>query len=248
MFINIPKYFINNLIYNIKIENIIGRCIKLEKKDKNYIGICPFHKEKTPSFFVYSKEKRYYCYGCLSTGNIIKFIMLYKNINFISSVKYLSEISGITMLNMKYKSQINFHYYNFMSEITNFYKKNFDDNIKIKKNLYKYISNRNLSLETLDFFDIGFASNTGCLRNFVNGLKFKSKLLDYGLIIDNGLRVYDRFINRIIFPIKNQSGNIIGFGGRSIVDKYKPKYINSPESTYFKKKNELYGLFECKEK
>jgi len=250
MSINLSRDFINNLVSNINIVDIISSYIKLEKKGINYIGLCPFHDEKTPSFYVYTFKQRYYCFGCLSSGDVIQFIINYKSINFIESIKYLSNTIGIDLQNNIKSNKKGFNYYNIMKNITSYYKNDLKKHMSFKGCLYKYIIQRNLSLDILNFFDVGYACNnyTNIINNFSNVLDLKKKLIFCGLVIDKGSKVYDRFVNRIILPIKDENGNIVGFGGRTLIENFKPKYINSPESIFFKKGHLLYGLYEAKKK
>lgn len=242
---NLSKEFINNLILENNIIDTIGKYIKLSKQGNNYFALCPFHNEKTPSFIVSPNKNIFYCFGCNTSGNVINFIMKYKNINFLDSVKLLSK-KNYTSINSNVSKFYN--YSSFLEKISNIYSKNLFIKLKNANIVSNYVKSRNLTKSIIKKFKIGYSSGN-IYKIFINSKtekKIKEKLLFSGLIVKKNNYYYERFKNRLIFPIKNDAGNVIGFSGRSLTNKYKPKYINSSESFFFCKRKELYGLYELK--
>ncbi|WP_320408529.1 DNA primase [Candidatus Blochmanniella vafra] len=226
----------------------------MKKKGSNFIACCPFHSEKYPSFTVNFKKQFYYCFSCGAHGNIINFLMNYDQYTFIECIKKLSTIHGISIKNFFYHnttSQISHenNLYKFMSDVSNYYQ----NNLINKKYAYahKYLQNRGLTTNSIANFNIGFAPmGWNNIAQNLNLNTYNSKLITQsGIYVENGKKnKYDRFRERIIFPMKNQEGKIIGFGGRTIQHNPKqPKYLNSPDTTIFKKNQYLYGFYEtCK--
>ncbi|WP_367670554.1 DNA primase [Sodalis-like secondary symbiont of Drepanosiphum platanoidis] len=248
----IPRELINTLVKHTNIVELIKKRINLIQKGKNFISLCPFHNEKTPSFTVSYEKQFFYCFGCGIYGNVIDFLINYDKYSFIESIRELSEINNINIFTIKNKEFIKDKYFNvyylysFLKKINNFYQKNLQ-----KKSSFlalKYLKNRGFSKSIISYFNIGFSSNEwkSISNKFGNSEKNNKLLYDTGMIVysKNGIK-YDRFRERIMIPIKNQYGNIIAFGARSINDIF-PKYINSPETKIFSKRKELYGLYEAK--
>ncbi|WP_343187804.1 DNA primase [Buchnera aphidicola (Periphyllus koelreuteriae)] len=250
----IPKIFINELILQTNIVDLIQSKIQLKKKGKNYQTKCPFHEEKTPSFTVSYEKQFYHCFGCHSHGNVIDFLMNYDNLTFIECIEELSILNNIPIpyknntiyTQNKYKKRQNL--YDLMKNISQIYYKNF-----INKNSNKakeYIKNRKINKKILNLFLIGYSNSIAMKKILKTQLKkFKKKdLIDAGIIkINYSGKIYNRFNERIIFPIRDKHGRITGFGGR-IIEKKQPKYINSPETEIFHKKKQIYGLYEIKKK
>ena len=233
------------------IVNVVSETVKLKKAGRNYLGLCPFHHEKTPSFSVSQEKQIYKCFGCGEVGNSITFIMKTKNLPFIESVKYLAEKANINIEptygteNPKIKEK-NIKLYEINTEAAKFYFKNLQGNKKI----IEYFIKRGLVNKTIRKFGLGYAEEGW--KNLIFYLKKKGytelDLLNAGLIIKgNNNSFYDRFRNRVIFPVFDIKGRVIGFGGR-VLDDSKPKYLNSPETEVFKKGINLYALnFAIKE-
>ncbi|WP_343192645.1 DNA primase [Buchnera aphidicola (Taiwanaphis decaspermi)] len=247
----IPNEFINNIVIQNNIIDIINNYVNLKKIGKNYKSICPFHEEKTPSFTVNEEKQFYYCFGCGSHGNVIDFLMNYEKISFIDSIKKLSIICGLEnkygTYDYSYKKEKNAQqkHYKILQKISKFYQKQLKESNN--KYIHNYLNNRGINRKTIESFEIGFAnSENKILKKFYYKKKYKNILIKSGLIyIDVKNNKYDFFKNRIIFPIKDEFNKTIGFGGRSIFT-YAIKYINSPEHFVFKKKKILYGLNKIK--
>lgn len=240
----IDRNFIEDVKEKLNIVDIIGKDVKLAKKGRNYSGLCPFHNEKTPSFSVNEDGQYYHCFGCNRGGDVIKFIEEYYHLNFNEAVEKLCDDNGIEMPERRVGKRTNYgKYYEINKKTARFY----FDRLRDKSNPgYSYIHNRGISDRWLNRFGIGYAAPAwNDLYNYLssNGIS-DDDMLKLGLVKRSKMgTVYDKFRNRIIFPIFNTKGNVIGFGGRSISsEKNNPKYINSDESDIFSKKNNLYAL------
>ncbi len=234
----------NDIISRVQQENdileVISEYVNLKKSGRNYIGLCPFHNEKTPSFTVSSDKQVYKCFGCGEYGNVFSFIMKIKNIPFQDALKILAENKNIDLENKKSGKNKKYILENINKEAARF----FFNNLKNNKKAFDYFKNREISTKTIMHFGLGYADEK--LTNFLNHMKkkgFKEEdLLTLGLIERSSKGyIYGRFRNRVIFPVFNASGAIIGFGAR-VLDKSMPKYLNSKESILFKKGSNLYGL------
>ncbi|CDZ16570.1 DNA primase [Candidatus Johnevansia muelleri] len=250
MIIESYKKIIKYIILNIDIVEFISEKIKLKKYGKNFIGSCPFHKEKNPSFTVY--KNFYHCFGCCDHGNVIKFIMKYDKLNFFNVISILANKLGIKIENFKKNESNlkNLEGYNLLFFVTKYFCNMLNDSSFESKKARAYLKFRGINKEMIKNYSIGYANKSwDSLKKYLNKYNFSEKLqIKYGLLIKNSNTLcYDIFRNRIIFPIKNFIGRTIGFGGRVLVDKT-PKYINSPETPIFFKGHELYGLFELRQK
>ncbi|QJC36526.1 DNA primase [Enterobacteriaceae endosymbiont of Donacia simplex] len=246
----VSRIFINNLLDKTDILYLIKNKIKLKKKGKNFFGICPFHLEKNPSFVVNSEKQLYHCFGCGVHGNIIDFVMYYENLSFLESITSLSNTFGIPIIDnksnsLKKISEKNNIYYKIIFNLSIFYKNSLF-NISGKK-AYKYLLNRGFNLYIIKYFSIGFSPLywTNKILNNTKTIKILHEKLDILKINKKNNNFYDIFYNRVIFPIKNIKGFIVGFGGR-VLRNQNPKYLNSSENYIFHKSNELYGLYETK--
>lgn len=244
----IPKYFITELLFRTNIVELINTRLTLKKYGKNYQTNCPFHHDKTPSFTVSYEKQFYYCFGCNAHGNAIDFLINYENLSFRESIEELATIHGIAIPfeniiqdNIYYKKQ---KLYLLMERICELYKKN----INFTHLANKYLAERGINKKMIDFFLIGFSSLNW--NQFYNTLsidqEFEKELLINNIIsINKKGCTYDRFQGRIIFPIQDHHGRIIGFGGRAL-NNVLPKYINSPETDIFHKRKQIYGLYQVK--
>ena len=244
----IPQDFIDDLVQRIDVVEVIGNRIEIKKAGKEYKGLCPFHTEKTPSFTVSQDKGFYHCFGCGAHGTALGFLIDFDRLTFIEAIEELAKIAGITIPKTKQdrsNSLKNKNLQNLLLELTSHY----ITNLSKSKKAIKYLKTRGIDGKTAKKFSIGFSKNSWdeVLKKFGTSEKNIANLYDCGLIVkkDNG-GYYDRFRNRIMFPIKNIKGNVVGFGGR-IIDEGEPKYLNSPETQLFKKGKLLYGLFESKE-
>lgn len=242
--------FSEEIIQKIKEENdivdIVSEVVTLKKTGKNYLGRCPFHNEKTPSFTVSSEKQIYKCFGCGEAGNVISFVMKTRNMAFPEAVKLLGEKVGIVVddADSPGKSSATNEKFKRMYDINIQAARYFYTNLKRFKAPYEYLKGRGITDETIKKFGIGFSlDNWQGIRSYLKQRGFsEEEILELGLTTKNEKgNIYDRFRNRIIFPVFNVSGRVIGFGGR-VLDDSKPKYLNSPETPIFHKGTNLYGL------
>ena len=227
------------------IVDVISERVRLRKAGRNFTGLCPFHNEKTPSFSVSQEKQIYKCFGCGEAGNVISFVMKEKNLPFIEAVKYLANRANIPLeMNNGEKSKSAKKkelLYRVNVEAAKF----FFSNLMNNQNAKEYFLNRGIKEETIKKFGLGFANDSwNSLMFYLRKKGINDTLLEEaGLISVNKEKgsKYDRFRNRVIFPVFDYQGRVIGFGGR-VLDDSKPKYLNSPETLVFQKGTNLYGL------
>lgn len=249
----IPRQFIDDLLAKSNIVDVVNSRVKLKKAGRDYQACCPFHHEKTPSFTVSEKKQFYYCFGCGAKGNAISFLMDYDKLEFIEAVEELAATAGLevpyeqrgnsTLQKPRINYQTKRNLYDLMNEIAAYYQTQLTEHIPAQH----YLQRRGLSPEIINRFQIGFAPNTmdGILRRFGGTKTDQQKLFDLGMLSRNERgNIYDKFRNRVMFPIRDKRGRVVAFGGRVLTDE-KPKYMNSPETVTYHKGNELYGLFEA---
>ncbi len=241
----IPQSFIQDLLNRVDIIDVVERYIPLKKAGANYAACCPFHGEKTPSFTVSQSKQFYHCFGCGAHGSAIGFVMEYAGLGFIEAVKELAENIGMPVpeenreeYGARKPEPGTDDLYENMRQATQFYR----DQLKVSDTAIAYLKKRGLSGEIAARFGIGYAPDGWQNLSSVFSDYNAPPLLQCGLVIENdeGKR-YDRFRDRIMFPIQNQRGMVIGFGGR-VLGQGEPKYLNSPETPLFEKGLELYGL------
>ena len=247
---NIPKDFIDSLIDKANIVDIIGNYIKLEKKGNDYWARCPFHSEKTSSFSVSENKQFFHCFGCGAHGNAIGFVMDHTNKTYPEAIESIANTLGIEIPRDKETSKI-YEARKILKDSLNDAKKIFENQLKNSENAISYLKERKISGETAKKFQIGYAEDDfQVINKSLSDAYTESNLLDAGLIVKKDKNSYDKFRDRIMFPIHDQSGNIIAFGGRILKkDKEKPmaKYMNSPETSLFSKKRVLYNLHLAKQ-
>lgn len=227
------------------IVDIISENVRLKKSGKNYMGLCPFHNDKSPSFSVSSEKQIYKCFSCGEAGNVLTFIMKYKKLTFLEAAKYLADKANIPLqIEGQENSRISKKkelLYKVNVDAARYYFANLQ-NLKIAK---EYFLKRGMKEETIKRFGLGYSHDSW--KGIINFLRTKGYkddlLLEAGLISKNEKtgNVYDRFRNRVMFPVFDVKGKVIGFGGR-VLDDSKPKYLNSPETMIFQKGINLYGL------
>jgi DNA primase len=244
---------INEILSSADIVDVIHSSIPLRRRGKNYIGLCPFHPEKTPSFTVSPEKQIYHCFGCHAGGNAYKFIMEYEKVSFIEAVQILAESLGISIEYEKSENQDKKNeqevLYDINSEVGRYY-----SNYLLKEDegevARKYLEDRNISMATTRSFGLGFSPKDNSLTHFLEQKKIDlEKGIKLGLIGEgyNG-RLYDKFNGRLIYPIFSPNGRIIAFAGRVLENEDKgAKYLNSPESAIYIKGRTLYGLSHSKE-
>ncbi|HEY3486950.1 MAG TPA: DNA primase [Gammaproteobacteria bacterium] len=246
----IPKHFIDELLARTDIVGVIEARVPLKRAGSNYTACCPFHNEKTPSFTVTPSKQFYHCFGCGAHGTAIGFLMEYDRLNFPEAVEALAHSAGMEVPKEAVQQSAQTEEFKPLYELLNGVSDYYRQQLKKGQVAIDYLKNRGLSGETAKNFGIGYAPPgwDNVLQQFGKDDSQKLKLARTGLLIekDSGGH-YDRFRNRIMFPIRNRRGNIIGFGGRSIDPNDTPKYLNSPETPLFHKGRELYGLYEAQQ-
>ena len=240
---------IDNLIEQTDIVSLVSKYVKLEKRGKNYLGLCPFHNEKTPSFSVSPDKKMYNCFGCHEVGGPIKFIQTIENVNFNEAVKILCDFNGIKYTGAKIKTDPNVKYYKITDKAKLFYNK-FLLNDKSADQALTYLKNRGITDEIIEAFEIGLSPNSyDTLYNVLADMGvLELEMEDVGLVdkSDNG-KYHDLFVNRIMFPIKDERNNTLGFSARIFVnDPKQPKYINSRDTKIFRKGTALFNINNAK--
>ncbi len=246
-FVYYPEEVLEEVRSRNDIVDVVSEYVKLQKKGSNHFGLCPFHNEKSPSFSVSSSKQMYYCFGCGVGGNVLTFVMEYENISFPEALKQLAERAGVKLPEVEYSKEdkaradlrtilleINKHAANY------FYYQLHQPQGKIG---YDYFKNRKLSDETLKSFGLGYANKTSNdLYLYLKSKGYHDDILkESGLITPDERGTYDKFWNRVMFPILDVNHRVIGFGGR-VMGEGNPKYLNSPETKIFDKSRNLYGL------
>ena len=239
----IPKSFIQDLLNRLDIVDVIERYVPLKKAGANYVACCPFHNEKSPSFTVSQSKQFYHCFGCGAHGTAIGFVMEHAGMGFVEAVEELARGIGLTVPHEQSpgtQHKVAPDLYELMQSATRYYR----EQLKKTPRAIEYLKNRGLSGEVAARFGIGYAPDDWQnLKSAVANYQ-DAGLVETGLVIEGEGKRYDRFRDRIMFPIINVRGQVIGFGGR-VLDKGEPKYLNSPETTLFEKGHELYGLFQA---
>jgi len=242
----IPQSFIDELIARADVVEVIGERIALKKAGREYKAVCPFHDEKTPSFTVSPQKGFYHCFGCGAHGTSIGFLMNYENLSFIDAVEALAEMLGLEVPSdgPEHNTSRENTLYDILAEADQIYRAALRDSPAA----IEYLKQRGIDGTTANRFTMGYAPDSwDTLLKALGGDDAQVKnLLEAGLIIKNEQgRQYDRFRDRIMFPIRDPRGRIIGFGGRALGDG-EPKYLNSPETPVFHKGQALYGLHEAR--
>ena len=249
----IDRDFINDLPNRVDIVGLINKRVPLKKAGKDYKACCPFHEEKTPSFTVVPTKQIYHCFGCGESGGIIDFIMKFDHLAFVEAIETVAGESGVSVVYDQTAKPVDSRFKRFnklMSEVSDFYQSQLK-NSAAKKKVVDYAKKRGISGSIAKRFELGFAPPgwTNLYDDFKRSDENVHDLEVMGLLVakkDKESDYYDRFRDRLMFPIHNTKGNVIGFGGRVLSDKDNPKYLNSPETPLFSKSKELYGLFHCR--
>ncbi|WP_426712699.1 DNA primase [Cronobacter muytjensii] len=249
----IPRVFINDLLARTDIVDLIDARVKLKKQGKNYHACCPFHNEKTPSFTVNGEKQFYHCFGCGAHGNAIDFLMNYDKLEFVETVEELAAMhnlevpfeagSGPTQIERHQRQTL----YELLDGLNGFYRQALQ--AQNAEPARQYLAKRGLSESVIERFAIGYAPPgwDNVLKRFGNNSENRQSLIDAGMLVTNDKgRSYDRFRERVMFPIRDKRGRVIGFGGRVLGDAL-PKYLNSPETEIFHKGRQLYGLYEVQQ-
>jgi len=250
----IPQHFIDALLARTDIVELIGTRVPLKKSGREYKACCPFHAEKTPSFWVSPDKQFYHCFGCGKHGTVLGFLMDHDHMAFPEAVEELATRLGLEVPHEggaeRSAARADEPLYELMASVARYYR----EQLAREPRARDYLAKRGLTAETLERFTIGYAPNSWneLLRRFGAGDGERQLLAAAGLIIERergsnreSERYYDRFRDRVMFPIRDARGRVIAFGGR-IIDAGEPKYLNSPETPLFHKGRELYGLFEAR--
>lgn len=246
----ITNSFIKNLVDQTSLVDLIGSLIVLKKKSGKHWGCCPFHEEKTPSFTVDESKNFYYCFGCKATGNALRFLMDYENLNFVDAIERLAQFNGVSVQYEEYFGEQadpakTAHFDKGLACLktaADLFHQCFNDELGRKAR--KYLLNRGINQDMVERFLLGYAPPNNWLKQKLLVYFDEDLLVEVGLLGKNEKgQTYDWFRDRLIFPIRNIKGSVVGFGGR-VLDDSLPKYLNSPETNWFSKKNECYGLFE----
>ena len=239
-----PPSFIDELIARNPIEDVVGQYVSLKRSGANMFGLCPFHGEKTASFSVAPDKGIYYCFGCHKGGGSINFMMEVEGLSYPDAVRRLAQRVGMEVpedeqYQSRYRQQERL--WALMKEAARYFHSQLYAPVGAEG--LQYAQKRGMPKGTLTKFGIGFAPNTW--NGLCDAMRAKGytdqELKDAGLVSEKNGRIYDRFRNRLMFPIIDTRGNIIGFGGR-VMDDSTPKYLNSPETLIFNKRKNLFGL------
>lgn len=250
----IPQSFIDNLLDRVDIVEVVDHRVKLKKTGKNYSACCPFHDEKTPSFTVSPEKQFYYCFGCGASGNALGFVMDYERLSFPEATEQLARLVGLEVpREVQSEAQIKREeekrsIYSLLEKASDFYQSQLRQHPS-KHMAVNYLKGRGLDGKTAKEYGVGFAQPgwDNLLKSLGSSDEEKHLLIEGGMLIhqEQEKKLYDRFRHRIMFPIRDTRGRVIGFGGRVLGDD-KPKYLNSPETPIFHKGQELYGLYEAR--
>ncbi|RTZ41079.1 DNA primase [Candidimonas sp. SYP-B2681] len=248
----IPESFVQDLLARIDVVDVVGRYVQLRKGGANLLGLCPFHNEKSPSFTVSPTKQFYHCFGCGAHGSAITFLIEHTGANFPEAIRSLAATAGMTVPEesrsprQRAADKLRKDEVSRQQHILDMAQAHYVSELKGSRAAVHYLKQRGLSGETAARFALGWAGADRRGLSTVFAQYEDPLLVESGLVIEaeDGRR-YDRFRERIMFPIRNQRGNLIGFGGR-IIGKGEPKYLNSPETPLFSKGHELYGLWEAR--
>ena len=253
----IPQSFIQDLLNRVDIVDVVGRYVQLKKGGANFSGLCPFHNEKSPSFTVSPTKQFYHCFGCGAHGTAVGFLMEFSGMGFVEAVKDLAQSVGMVVPEQEDRlppaqraeqQAKSLALSDAMTQACNFYRQQ----LRGARHAVDYLKGRGLTGEVAGRFWIGYAPDGWDSLRQVFPDYDNEALVEAGLVIDksddegSSRKRYDRFRDRIMFPIRNTKGQVIGFGGR-VMGAGEPKYLNSPETPLFQKGNELYGLFEARQ-
>ena len=249
----IPQPFIDEVVARSDIVEVIGARVPLKKSGREFKACCPFHNEKSPSFWVSPDKQFYHCFGCGAHGTVVGFLMQYEKQEFVDAVADLAQRAGLEVpreaQGARDPNGVDLH--QIMARIARFFEQNLADNARA----LKYVSSRGIDAKTTAKFALGYAPDSwdALLNRFGSQEEERRQIMQLGMIIERDTRGgeraaghYDRFRDRLMFPIRDSRGRVIGFGGR-IIDQGEPKYLNSPETPLFHKGRELYGLYEARQ-
>ncbi len=236
------KVSVDELLQRVNIIDVISQHVKLRKAGKDYMGLCPFHKEKTPSFTVSVEKQIFYCFGCREGGNAINFIMKYENLTFVEALEHLGRQYGIEVERKGDRRKAG--HYDALGRLCEYYQKG----LKRTSLALEYLARRGISREIADEFRLGYSVRSrGTLKAFLKATEIPADVfLSTGVVRMKETDLYDMFGGRIVIPIIDVNKRVIGFGGRTLEKDGIPKYVNSPESSVFSKRTSLFGIDRTK--
>jgi DNA primase len=247
----IPQNFIDELIARTDIVDVIDARVPLKKKGRDYMACCPFHNEKTPSFSVSQEKQFYYCFGCGASGTALGFLMDYEHMDFVTAIEELAARANMTIPREEGAVTNTPDYqplYNAMQTTATFFKQQLRQHPQAKRAV-DYLKNRGLTGEIAEAYDMGYAPPGW--DNLIRAMGSEGVNIDHliqtGMVVDRDNKRYDRFRDRIMFPIHDHRGRVVAFGGRVLDANAKPKYLNSPETPIFHKGQTLYGLYQARQ-
>jgi DNA primase len=263
----IPQAFIDDILNRLDIVDVVDSRVKLKRSGKNYMACCPFHNEKTPSFTVSPDKQFYYCFGCGASGNALGFIMEFERQSFIEAIESTAKQLGLSIPRDENPKSASEHkdpsLYQILDQASRFYEQQLHNHPE-RRQASQYLQQRGLTADIIALFGIGYAPSgwDHLLNHLGTSEQLRQQLMAAGLIVENEetTKRYDRFRHRIMFPIRDLRGRVIGFGGRILGTESKgtdssgkkakssgPKYLNSPETEVFHKGKELYGLYQARQ-
>ena len=241
----IPQSFIQDLLARVDIVDVIGRYVQLKKGGQNYLGLCPFHAEKSPSFTVSPSKQFFHCFGCGAHGSAIGFVMEHRGQSYVEAIRDLAQTAGMQVPESERATQSLSKaraLTDILARATEFYRAQLKDS----RVAIDYLKRRGISGHTAARFGLGFAPDAWQpLRTAFDNYD-DPQMVESGLVISDQGKRYDRFRGRVMFPIRSARGHVIGFGAR-VIETAEPKYLNSPETPLFRKGQELYGLHEARD-
>ena len=232
------KTTLDELLQRVNILDVVSQYVKLRKAGKDYVGLCPFHKEKNPSFTVSIEKQMFYCFSCREGGNAVNFLMKYENLNFQEALENLARQYGVEIT--RKDSGKRSSSFDALSKLTEYYQRS----LKNAKIALQYLNKRGISDDVIAEFKLGYSDRTSSnLKGFLKNSGIPNDIfLSTGIVRMKDGELYDMFRGRVIIPIVDVNKRIIGFGGRTIDKEGFPKYVNSPESAVFSKRSTLFGI------
>ncbi len=241
----IPQSFIQDLLARVDIVEVVGRYVQLKKAGQNHVGLCPFHAEKSPSFTVSSSKQFFHCFGCGAHGSAIGFLMEHRGQGYVDAIRDLAQVAGMQVPETERAADSHSKtrgLTDILSRAADFYR----GQLKDSRLAIEYLKRRGITGHTAARFALGYAPDAWQPLRAAFDNYDDPQLVEAGLVISDEGKRYDRFRGRVMFPIRNTRGQVIGFGAR-VLDVGEPKYLNSPETAVFRKGQELYGLHEARD-
>ncbi|MGH6612093.1 MAG: DNA primase, partial [Burkholderiaceae bacterium] len=241
----IPQGFIQDLLARVDIVDVVGRYLQLKKGGQNFLGLCPFHSEKSPSFTVSPSKQFFHCFGCGAHGSAIGFLMEHRGLNYVDAIRDLAQIAGMQVPETG-RAADSHSKTRALTDVLARAAEYYRAQLKESPAAIDYLKRRGISGQTAARFALGYAPDAWQPLRAAFDDYDDAKLVESGLVIADQGKRYDRFRGRVIFPIRSSRGQVIGFGAR-VIEAGEPKYLNSPETPVFRKGHELYGLHEARD-